>query len=199
MRFSAHTGARCRTLSWCRSTRTSASSRRPDLKQSHSTRTKRKAIANIHQSCSDLPAIETQWMEFSEPTSVPLGSRPARRASFPSTLRGATAAAIRLDLWPPSPQTRFPMPIKAKAGPMPPHECFRLNDRNELQDRRKPTIQLDKKPAVVVRESDPATHFAAQNDQLMAERSVLCLKPAFRLEWRGQNRQDEPAQSEHDP
>ena len=27
------------------------------MKQSHSTRTKRKAIANIHQSCSDSPAI----------------------------------------------------------------------------------------------------------------------------------------------
>jgi hypothetical protein len=97
------------------------------------------------------------------------------------------------------PQTRFPTPIKAKAGPMPPHECFRLNDRNKLQDRRKPTIQLDKEPAVVAREPDPARHLAAQNDQLMAERSVLCLKPAFRLEWRGQNRQDEPAQSKHDP
>src|ERR1035438_1058731 len=43
-----------------------------DLKQSHSTRTKRKAIANIQQSCSDSPAIANQWMEFSEPTaSVP--------------------------------------------------------------------------------------------------------------------------------
>src|SRR5450756_2911787 len=38
-------------------TRTSASSSRRDLKQSHSTRTKRKAIANIQQSCSDSPAI----------------------------------------------------------------------------------------------------------------------------------------------
>src|SRR5450759_843499 len=33
---------------------------RHDLKQSHSTRTKRKAIANIQQSCSDSPAIVNQ-------------------------------------------------------------------------------------------------------------------------------------------
>ncbi|MGB9263620.1 MAG: hypothetical protein WCB55_26235, partial [Pseudolabrys sp.] len=39
----------CKTLSRCRSTRISASSRRRALKPSHSTRTKRKAIANIQQ------------------------------------------------------------------------------------------------------------------------------------------------------
>jgi hypothetical protein len=33
------------------------------LKQSHSTRTKRKAIANIQQSCSDSPAIANQMDE----------------------------------------------------------------------------------------------------------------------------------------
>src|ERR1035437_8093133 len=44
----------------CRSTRTSASSSRRDLKQSHSTRTKRKAIVNIQQPCSDSPAIANQ-------------------------------------------------------------------------------------------------------------------------------------------
>jgi len=37
-----------------------ASSKGRDLKQSHSTRTKRKAIANIQQSCSDSPAIVNQ-------------------------------------------------------------------------------------------------------------------------------------------
>src|SRR5450759_225488 len=42
---------------WEPTTRTSASSSRRDLKQSHSTQTKRKAIANIQQPCSDSPAI----------------------------------------------------------------------------------------------------------------------------------------------
>ena len=60
---------------------------------------------------------------------------------------------------------------------MPPHERLRLDDREDLQNRRKPSIQLDKEPAVVVRQPDPALHLTPQNDQLMSERRILCLKP----------------------
>jgi hypothetical protein len=42
-------------------------------------------------------------------------------------------------------------------------------------------------PAISVREPGPAGHLAPQNDQLMSERSILSLKPALRLEWRGQH------------
>ncbi len=42
-------------------------------------------------------------------------------------------------------------------------------------------------------------HLTPQNEQLMSENRILRLKPAFRLEWRGQNGQDEAAQSEYDP
>jgi hypothetical protein len=86
---------------------------------------------------------------------------------------------VRLDLRPPSPWARFPTPTTAKAGPMPPHERLRPNDRDDLQNRWKPSIQLDKKPAIVVRHPGPAPHFTPQNDQLMSERRVLCLKPAL--------------------
>src|SRR5665213_1356179 len=106
---------------------------------------------------------------------------------------------VRFDLRPPSLEAGFPTPIAAKTGPVPPHECFRSDDRDDLQDRRKPSIQLDQEPAIVVREPDPAMHLAPQNDQLMSEHRILCLKPAFRLEWRAQNGQDEAAQSEHGP
>src|ERR1019366_3660489 len=41
------------------------------------------------------------------------------------------------------------------------------------------------------------TDQAPQNDQLMSENRVLCLKSALRLEWRGQNGQDEAEQSVH--
>jgi hypothetical protein len=58
---------------------------------------------------------------------------------------------------------------------------------------------LDKEPAVVVRQPDPALHLTPQNDQLMSENRILCLKPTLRLEWRGQNGQDEAKQSEHGP
>jgi hypothetical protein len=42
-------------------------------------------------------------------------------------------------------------------------------------------------------------HFTPQNDQLMSVNHILSLKSALRLEWRGQDGQDEAEQSEHDP
>jgi hypothetical protein len=77
---------------------------------------------------------------------------------------------------------------------MPPHERLRLDDREDLQNRRKPSIQLDKEPAIAVRQSDPALHLTPQDDQLMSKRRILCLKPTLRLEWRGQDGQDEAKQ-----
>ena len=50
---------------------------------------------------------------------------------------------------------------------------------------------LNKEPAIVVREPDPARYLTSQNDQLMSKCRVLCFKPAPRLEWRGQQAQDE--------
>jgi hypothetical protein len=41
---------------------------------------------------------------------------------------------------PPSPRARFPTPVIAKAGPMPPNKRLRLDDREDLQNRRKPSI-----------------------------------------------------------
>jgi len=77
---------------------------------------------------------------------------------------------------------------------MPPHERLRLNNCDDLQNRREPSVQLDKKPAVVVPQPDRALHLTPQNDQLMSENRILCLKLALRLEWRGQNSQDEAEQ-----
>src|ERR1019366_9156512 len=108
-------------------------------------------------------------------------------------------AEVRLDLRSPSRSARFPTPVAAKAGTMPPNERLRLDDREDLQNRRKPSIQLNKEPAVVVRQPDPALHLTPQNDQLMSENRILCLKSALRLEWQAQNGQDEAEQSEHGP
>ena len=65
---------------------------------------------------------------------------------------------------------------------MPTDERLRMDNREDLQERRKPAIQLDKEPAVVVCEPDPALHLTPQNYQLMSERRVLGFKPALRLE-----------------
>ena len=90
-------------------------------------------------------------------------------------------AQVRLDLGPPSPWARFPTPIAAKASPMPPYERLRLNDRDDLQNRREPSIQLDKKPAIVVRQPDPALNLTPQNDQLMSEAAFSASSRLFDL------------------
>jgi hypothetical protein len=38
---------------------------------------------------------------------------------------------------------------------------------------------------------DTATQLAPQNNQLMSKHRILSLKPDLRLEWRGQDGQDE--------
>jgi hypothetical protein len=63
------------------------------------------------------------------------------------------------------------------------------NDRKHLQDRPQPSIELDKEPAIVVRERDPALHLSPQNDQLMSKYRILRFKPAPRLERRDRTKQ----------
>src|SRR5580692_2680377 len=63
-------------------------------------------------------------------------------------------AQLRFDLRSPSLWARLPTPVGAKAGPVPTHECLGPDDRKNLQDRRKPAIQLDKETAIIVRETD---------------------------------------------
>src|ERR1700716_383223 len=100
-------------------------------------------------------------------------------------------AQLRLDLRSPSQWARLPTPVAAKAGPVPTHQRLGTDDRENLQDRRKPPIQLNKKPTIVVRQPWPTAHLAPQNDQLMSEHRILSFKPALRLESRGQNPQNE--------
>jgi hypothetical protein len=90
---------------------------------------------------------------------------------------------VRINPGSPSPWERFPTPVAAKAGPMPTNERLGSDDRKNLQDRREPSIQLDKEPAIAVREPDPPLHLTPQDDQLMSERRVLGFKQALRL-WR---------------
>jgi Raf kinase inhibitor-like YbhB/YbcL family protein len=92
-------------------------------------------------------------------------------------------AQFRLDRRPPSPSTRFSTPIAAKAGPMPTYQRFGSNNHESRKDRREPAIELNEEPAVVVRETRPALQLTPQDHQLMSERSILSLKPDFRLEW----------------
>jgi hypothetical protein len=80
---------------------------------------------------------------------------------------------------------------------MPTHKGLGADDRENLQDRRKPPIQLDKEQAIIVREPNAAVHLAPQHNQLLPECRILGFKPALRLEWRGQDGQDETEQGKH--
>jgi hypothetical protein len=73
---------------------------------------------------------------------------------------------------------------------MPTDERLGTDDRDGLQDRRKPTIQLDEEQAIVVREPNAAVHLTPQHEQLVPEHRVLSLKAALRLEWGRQDGQD---------
>ena len=81
---------------------------------------------------------------------------------------------------PPASQVaRFSTPVAAKTSAMPAHNGLCPDDRDGLEDRRKPAIQLDEEQAIAVREMDPTAHLAPQHSQLMAERGNLRFKSAF--------------------
>src|ERR1700720_4529450 len=56
---------------------------------------------------------------------------------------------------------------------------------------------MDKEPAIIVREPDATTQPTLQDNQLMSKHRVLSFKPQLRLEWRGQDGQNETEQSDH--
>src|SRR6267142_3059979 len=80
---------------------------------------------------------------------------------------------------------------------MPTHEGLGPDDREDLQDRRKPAIEENKEPAIMVREPDATRQPAPQDIQLMSKHRVLSLKPHLRLECRGQDGQNETEQPDH--
>jgi hypothetical protein len=58
---------------------------------------------------------------------------------------------------------------------MPTYQRLRLDNRYDLQDRRKTSIHLDEEPAVVVGRLSATPHPAPQDDQLMSEHRILRL------------------------
>jgi hypothetical protein len=80
---------------------------------------------------------------------------------------------------------------------VPTQERLRPDDCENLQDRWKPAIQLNKEQAIMVREPDATMRPAHQDNQLMSKHRVLSFKPQLRLEWRGQDDQNETEQPNH--
>src|SRR3979490_849754 len=109
--------------------------------------------------------------------------RGAPQSKFSLLICPDQRAQFRLDRRSPSPSTRFPTPIAAKAGPMPQYQRFGAKNHDNRKARRKPAIELNEEPAVVIRETSPPLQLTPQDHQLMSERRILSLKPDLRLEW----------------
>src|SRR5215831_7250728 len=75
-------------------------------------------------------------------------------------------AQVRVDLRTASKGAGFPTPVSAKASPVPAHEGLGPDNHHDLEDRRKPAIQLHEKQAITVGKSDTAAHLALQQCQL---------------------------------
>jgi hypothetical protein len=73
---------------------------------------------------------------------------------------------------------------ESKAGPMPTYERLGTDNREDLQDRWKPAIYLDKDTGDRCPLTGAATDSTPQGSQLISQGRVLCLKPQLRLEQR---------------
>src|ERR1700720_4888053 len=93
--------------------------------------------------------------------------------------------------------SRFATPVAAKTGTMPAHQGLGPDDRDRLENRWKPAIQLDEEQAIAARELDPTAHLALQHNQLLPQRGVLCFKLALGLEVRGKQAQEQDYQRGH--
>src|ERR1700720_4622365 len=90
-------------------------------------------------------------------------------------------AQLRVDLRSPSLWARLPTPVAAKARPVPTHERLGPEDCENLQDRWKPAIQLDKEPAIMVREPDAAMQPTPHDHQLMSKHALSASSRNFDL------------------
>src|SRR6266404_2026756 len=84
-------------------------------------------------------------------------------------------AQLRVDLRSPSLWARLPTPVAAKAGPVPTHERLGPDDCENLQGRWKPAIQLDKEPAIIVREPETSPNTACRQPILRSKRQALAM------------------------
>src|SRR5262249_53127127 len=87
--------------------------------------------------------------------------------------------------WPASGGAGFPAPVAAKASSMPTNDRLGPDNRNCLQDRREPPVQLDEEQAIGIREMNATSYHTPQHGYLTPERGVLRCKPALRAKGRG--------------
>src|SRR5947208_1039698 len=87
-------------------------------------------------------------------------------------------AQFRIDLRSASKRAGITTPVPTEAGSMPTHESLGPDDRDGLEDRRKPSIQHDQEQAISIRELDATAYPPLQHDHLM---SKCCVSASSRL------------------
>ena len=106
-------------------------------------------------------------------------------------------AQLRFDLRSPSQWERLQNPVAAKVGPVPAHERAGLDDCETFGIDGSQRYQLNKEPAIIVRELDATKQPTPYGIQLMSKHRVFSFGPQLRLEWRGQDGQNETEQPDH--
>src|SRR5262245_791083 len=86
---------------------------------------------------------------------------------------------FRRDGWPSSAIPGFPAPVATEALAMPAQQRLGRDDRDGVQNRREPAIELDEEPTITVGQLDAAAYFALQYNHLLPERGVLGRKLAL--------------------
>ncbi len=62
------------------------------------------------------------------------------------------------------------------------HQRLRTDHGYQLEDRRKPAIELGEEQAIGAAKLNAAVHLASKDDELMPERCILGFEPTLRLE-----------------
>jgi len=87
-----------------------------------------------------------------------------------------------IDPWPPCPMTRFSTPKHFEPSAMPTQDGLRLNHLHRVKKARPKPRHPYEKSAITAAQSDTRWHPPHSDGELMAEKQILGLKPAPRLE-----------------
>ena len=86
---------------------------------------------------------------------------------------------------PPCPITRFPTPNHFETSAMPTQDCLWLNHLHRIKKTRPKPRNPAEQRTITAKQSEPRWCPSQSDGQLMAEKQILSLKPAPRLEQVG--------------
>ncbi len=134
-------------------------------------------LATVNRRLRDLDAELEKFVVDARRTPQPIG-----QAHLPDE-----AADLPWYLWSTAPSARLPVPIQSETRPMPPDNRLRLDNRHDVQHRRKQPIEPDEEQSVRHRQLRPRRYALTQHTQLVSQQYDLGFQSRLRLEWRDQD------------